>query len=248
LPSGILIASVIASLKEFHTGFHLRQISLVIFDCDGVLVDSEYLSATVLIDVFSDIGVRIDLPFVYANFVGHSFSAVAAKHARQFGTNVPDDFEQHYRNKLLETFTGNLQAMPGIANVLDSLNIPYCLASGSSPTRVNRSLEVANLKERFSNKIFTTTMVKNGKPAPDIFLYAANAMKVLPAECLVIEDSSTGIAAAKAAGMTTWQFRGGIHFNHGYQHVEQPHLVDRRFDRMDAFFDTAPQLRRKQKA
>jgi HAD superfamily hydrolase (TIGR01509 family) len=226
----------------------LRQISLVIFDCDGVLVDSEYLSATVLIEVFSAIGINIDLPFVYANFVGHSFSAVAAKYARKFGTNVPEDFEQHYRNRLLESFSGNLHAMPGVANVLGSLGVPFCLASGSSPTRVNRSLEVTDLKEWFVDKIFTTTMVKNGKPAPDIFLYAAKAMNVVPEECLVIEDSSTGIAGAIAAGMITWQFRGGIHFSHGYQHIEQPHLVDRQFDRMDAFFDTAPQLRRKQKA
>lgn len=246
--AGNLIASVIAFPKDFHTGFQLHKISLVIFDCDGVLVDSEYLSATILIDVFSAIGVSIDLPFVYENFVGHSFSVVAAKHARMYGTDVPEDFEQHYRNQLLASFTGNLRAMPNVTQVLDSLNVPYCLASGSSPTRVDKSLEVAGLRDRFRDRIFTTSMVKKGKPAPDIFLYAANTMGVSPAECLVIEDSSTGIAAAKAAKMRIWQFRGGIHFKHGYQNVEQPHLVDRQFDRMDSFFDTAPQLRREQKA
>jgi HAD superfamily hydrolase (TIGR01509 family) len=226
----------------------LPKISLVIFDCDGVLVDSEYLSATVLIEVFSEIGVTIDLPFIYANFVGHSFSAVAAKHASRFGANVPDDFEQQYRNRLLECFSGKLQAMPAVANVLDNLNVPYCLASGSSPTRVNRSLEVTGLAERFRDRVFTTSMVKHGKPAPDVFLHAAKTMNVSPADCLVIEDSTTGIAAALAAGMTTWQFRGGIHFKHGYQHIAQPHLVDRQFDRMDAFFDTAPHLQRLNKA
>ncbi len=226
----------------------MRQISLVIFDCDGVLVDSEYLSATVLIDVFSTIGITINLPFVYANFVGHSFATVAAKYARQHGTNVSETFEQDYRNQLLESFVGYLHAMPGIETVLENLTVPFCLASGSSPTRVNRSLELTGLGGYFQDRIFTTTMVKHGKPAPDIFLHASAAMCVSPENCLVIEDSATGIAAAKAAGMTTWHFKGGSHFNHGYEKVPQPHLVDRQFDRMDAFFNTAPKLRRKQEA
>jgi HAD superfamily hydrolase (TIGR01509 family) len=226
----------------------LRQISLVIFDCDGVLVDSEYLSATVLIEVFSEIGVTIDLPFIYANFVGHSFASVAAKHANAFGTNVPATFEQDYRNRLLASFVGRLQPMLGIEVVLDSLNVPYCLASGSSPMRVSRSLELTGLAERFENHVFTTSMVKNGKPAPDVFLHAAKIMNTDPANCLVIEDSTTGVIAGKAAGMETWQFTGGIHFNHGYERMPGPHLVDRRFNRMTDFFEEAPQLRRQQKA
>jgi HAD superfamily hydrolase (TIGR01509 family) len=225
----------------------LPKISLVIFDCDGVLVDSEYLSATMLLEVFSEIGIMLDLPFVYANFVGHSFTTVAAKYARLHGNNVPETFEEDYRNRLLHSFNGKLQAMLGIANVLEGLAVPYCLASGSSPTRVNKSLEIAGLRSRFDNRIFTTTMVKHGKPAPDIFLHAAREMGVPPQNCLVVEDSTTGIAAALAAGMTTWQFVGGVHFKHGYEIVSQPHLVDRKFDRMDTFFDQAPHLRRQQK-
>lgn len=229
-------------------GFALPKISLVIFDCDGVLVDSEYLSATVLIDVFSEIGISLDLPFVYSNFVGHSFATVASNYARQHGTNVPETFEQDYRNRLLASFNGSLQAMPGIEEVLNDLKVPYCLASGSSPTRVNRSLEIAGLAPRFENRIFTTTMVKHGKPAPDIFFHAAKIMNVAPLECLVIEDSTTGVMAATAAGMITWQFTGGVHFNHGYEKVPAPALVDRRFARMTDFFDGAPQLRRQAKA
>lgn len=224
----------------------MREISLVIFDCDGVLVDSEYHSATVLIEVFAAIGVHVDLPFVYANFVGHSFSAVAAKYAREHGHNVPQSFEEDYRSKLFERFVGRLKAMPDVEAVIDSLNVPYCLASGSSPKRVNRSLEIAGLNDRFKDRIFTTTMVKHGKPAPDIFLYAAKHMNVPPYKCLVIEDSVTGIAAAKAADMTIWHFTGGAHFDHGYERVPQPYLVNRRFDRMTDFFEAAPQLRRQQ--
>lgn len=222
----------------------MRKISLVIFDCDGVLVDSEYLSASVLIDVFSTIGIEIDLPFVYANFVGHSFATVAASYARLHGCNVSETFEQDYRNKLLESFVGRLQPMTGVIQVLNQLAVPYCLASGSSPTRVTASLLIAGLQERFANRIFTTSMVRNGKPSPDIFLLAAKSFGVLPQNCLVIEDSTTGIAAAKAAGMQVWHFTGGIHFNHGYEKVAQPHLVDRQFDRMGDFYTEAPQLRR----
>lgn len=226
----------------------MPQISLVIFDCDGVLVDSEYLSATVLINVFAEIGIALDLPFVYANFVGHSFTTVAAKYARLHGTNVPETFEQDYRNRLLQSFVGYLQAMPDITTVLDNLTVPFCLASGSSPTRVSRSLDIAGLSGYFTNRIFTTSMVENGKPAPDIFFHAANVMGVDPSNCLVIEDSTTGVTAAKAAGMTTWQFIGGVHFNHGYEKVGMAHLADWRFDRMTDFFEGAPQLRRQIKA
>jgi HAD superfamily hydrolase (TIGR01509 family) len=179
--------------------------------------------------------------------VGHSFATVASKYARLHGNNVPETFEKDYRNRLLQSFEGRLKAMPGISEVLDRIDVPFCLASGSSPTRVNKSLEIAGLHKRFDGRIFTTTMVQHGKPAPDIFLHVAQEMKVQPQECLVIEDSATGIAAAIAAGMTTWQFTGGVHFKHGYENVFQPHLVDRTFDRMDAFFEKAPHLRRQQK-
>jgi HAD superfamily hydrolase (TIGR01509 family) len=224
------------------------EISLIIFDCDGVVVDSELLSATTLIEVFSEIGITLDLPFVYKNFVGHSFATVAAKFARQHGSNVSESFEQDYRRRLLHSFEGRLQAMSGIEYVLDSLRIPYCLASGSSPARVNRSLELTGLDQRFKNRIFTTSLVKQGKPAPDIFLHAAAIMNTDPKKCLVVEDSTTGIAGALAARMRTWHFTGGVHYNHGYQNVEQPHLVDRQFNCMSNFFETAAQLRCQNKA
>ncbi len=224
----------------------MSQISLVIFDCDGVLVDSELLSAQMVVEVFAEIGLKVDLPFVYHHFVGHSFTTVAAKFAREHGTNVSDQFETDYRQRLLKRFEGRLKAMPGIEEVLDQLNVPYCLASGSSPTRVMRSLEITALSGRFaSDRIFTTTMVARGKPAPDIFLHAATMMAVLPQECLVIEDSTAGANGAKAARMTTWHFTGGIHFNHGYEQVAGPELVDRRFNRMTDFFEPVPHLRHK---
>ena len=224
-------------------GSYLRKISLVIFDCDGVLVDSEYLSAQVLVETFAEIGVAIDLPFVYTHFLGHSFSSVAAKFAKLHGTGVTDSFETDYRANLLRRFSSELKPMPGVIAVLDSLAVPYCVATGSSPLRATRSLELTGLSSRVKDRVFTTSMVTRGKPAPDIFLHVAREMAVSPRECLVIEDSASGIEAAKAAGMVVWQFAGGCHFRHGYNHQGTEHLVERVFDRMDAFFDAAPDLR-----
>jgi HAD superfamily hydrolase (TIGR01509 family) len=222
----------------------MQNIKLVIFDCDGVLVDSELLSATMVMTVLGEIGVKVDLPFVYQNFVGHSFTTIAAKFARQHGSNVPENFVEDYRRRLLASFEGSLQPVSGIETVLKQLNVPICVATGSSPNRVATSLSVTGLSDHFGKNIFTASMVDKGKPAPDIFLHAAKTMGVHPENCLVVEDSTAGVDGAKAAGMTTWQFKGGVHFNHGYQHVKQPLLVDRIFDRMDRFYDAAPFLKR----
>jgi HAD superfamily hydrolase (TIGR01509 family) len=222
----------------------LGKFSLVIFDCDGVLVDSEHLSAQVLVETFAGIGVTIDLAFVFENFLGHSFPEVAARYAKAHGAGIPETFEADYRIRLLDKFSTDLKPMPSIENVLDELSVPCCLATGSSLIRVRQSLEVTALAWRFTDRVFATSMVARGKPAPDIFLHAAKAMGVAPAQCLVIEDSATGIAAAHAAGMTVWQFTGGCHFRHGYNHTGSSHLVDRTFDRMDRFFEAAPELRR----
>lgn len=208
-----------------------------------MLVDSEYLSAQVLVETFADVGVVIDEQFVFENFLGHSFSEVAAHYAKLHGSRVPETFEADYRARLLGKFSTDLEPMPFIKNALDDLAIAYCLATGSSLARVTHSLDVAGLATRFRDRVFTTAMVDRGKPAPDIFLHTAKAMGVAPEECLVVEDSATGIAAARAAGMTVWQFTGGSHFRHGYNHIASTDLVDRRFDRMDSFFEAAPDLR-----
>ena len=184
---------------------------LCIFDCDGVLIDSEIISANMLIAELTALGVEIDLDYVARHFLGRSYPTVMKQIRLEFGLDLPDDFEARYRARLLAAFETDLRVMPGVAEVLDQIAVPWCVATSSSPPRANRSLEIVGLAERAQGRIFTASEVAQGKPAPDLFLHAARQMGVDPARCLVIEDSLTGIRAGLAAGMTVWRFTGASH-------------------------------------
>jgi len=220
------------------------MISLVIFDCDGVLIDSEIISATALVEELARHNIAIELSHVLEHFIGHPYAVVAGKIAAIAGAPLPASFEGAYRAQLARRFEADLRPMPGITNVLDSLAVPYCAATSSSPERAHHSLRAAGLAERFAERIYTVSMVPRPKPAPDLFLHAAAAMDVDPRHCLVIEDSDLGIAAAQAAGMTAWQFTGGSHYaacHRGPRPVIKP---DRSFHDMADFFVAAPHLKR----
>lgn len=187
-------------------------IDLIIFDCDGVVVDSEILSCTCLVTLLGRYGVEIDLAGVYRQFLGRSFQAVADQYRAWRGAPVPDSFRPEWEAEIRDTFIRALQPMPGIADLLGSLRVPFCLASSSGLDRVRLSLDLAGLSGYFGAHVYTAQMVRNGKPAPDLFLHAAAAMGVEPGRALVIEDSVSGVAAGKAAGMTVWGFVGGSHY------------------------------------
>lgn len=184
---------------------------LIIFDCDGVLIDSEIISAQMLIDALTGLGVDIDLTYVARHFLGRSYPTVMATIRRDFGLDLPPDFEENYRTKLLAAFEKDLKVMPHVAAAIDRLALPYCVATSSSPRRAAFSLNLVGLGHLAGPRLFTASMVERGKPAPDLFLHAARACGVAPADCLVIEDSLTGIRAAHAAGMQVWRFTGGSH-------------------------------------
>ncbi len=218
-------------------------IALVIFDCDGVLIDSESLSTAVLVDMLRARGIAIDRDHVLAHFIGHPYPVVAGKIAALSGAPLPEGFEQEYRAALLARFEAELKPVPGIEAVLDALAVPFCAATSSAPERVRRSLAIAGLAARFGARVYTVSMVARVKPAPDLFLLAAARMGVAPEACLVIEDSPLGIAAARAAGMRVWQFSGGSHF--AATRWREPGLApDRVFADMAEFFAPAPELRR----
>ena len=187
------------------------MIDLIIFDCDGVLIDSEIISADTLISELALIGIAIDRHYVRKYCLGRSFPTVAKSLREQFDTPLPDDFEQRYRSSLLHRFETQLEATQGIETLLETLDRPICVATSSSPPRVARSLELTGLARFFGPHVFTASQVKNGKPAPDLFLFAAKEMGVEPSRTLVIEDSIPGLNAAQSAGMPHLAYTGASH-------------------------------------
>jgi HAD superfamily hydrolase (TIGR01509 family) len=185
--------------------------ALVIFDCDGVLVDSEPISIRILVEELAKIGYRIDEAAAYERFLGRSLAAVQAMLREELGFDLSSERLDVMRARLFDSYRRELKPMPGIFEALDRLTIPYCVASSSLPERIRISLEVTGLLARFGSHIFSATMVRQGKPAPDLFLHAAQQMGVAADSCLVIEDSEPGIAAALKAGMRVFAFTGGGH-------------------------------------
>ncbi len=184
---------------------------LIIFDCDGVLIDSEVISARMLIAELKGYGVAMDMAFVSRNFLGRSYPVVLKEVRERWGVALPDRFEADYRARLLSAFERELTVMPGAVEVIGALGLPYCLATSSSPERLARSLDLTGLAPLFEGVSFTASEVARGKPAPDLFLHAARRMGAAPSSCLVIEDSLNGLRAGLAAGMEVWRFTGGSH-------------------------------------
>src|SRR3569623_3826311 len=177
-------------------------IRLVIFDCDGVLVDSEPLAMRVLLRALGRAGLDVSAESGFRNYLGRSFSAIAQSLDDLHGLRLDDAAIEAMRLDLYETYRRELKPMAGLLDVLPQLGIPFCVASSSQMDRIRTSLEITGLMARFHPTIFSATMVEHGKPAPDLFLKAARDMGgVAPAECVVIEDSPAGIIAAKRAGM-----------------------------------------------
>ena len=192
-----------------------RKPQLVIFDCDGVLVDSETISASTLADNLARIGFPVDVNYVNEHYLGRSFAVIKADYARRTGRPLPREFADAWYADLFAAFRQDLKPIAGIVDVLRRLAIPKCVASSSAPARLALSLEVTGLAPLCGADVFDASMVSRGKPAPDLFLYCARRMGAVPRRTLVVEDSVTGIAAAVAAGMTAWGFVGGSHYAGG---------------------------------
>lgn len=184
---------------------------LIIFDCDGVLVDSELISCRCLTEVLAEYGINLGLDQALDLFLGRSMTAVL-QHYRERGCAIPEQFSADLRSGVRSAFLSGLCPIEGVSSVLEALQVPSCVASSSDLDRVCFSLELTGLAAHFGERLYTAQMVKRGKPAPDLFLYAAERMQGDPRRTLVIEDSVSGVKAAKAAGMTAWGFVGGSHY------------------------------------
>ncbi|HWA44289.1 MAG TPA: HAD family hydrolase [Hypericibacter adhaerens] len=189
---------------------------LVIFDCDGVLIDSELIACRVLSDALGEVGIAIPAEEIAERYVGLTGDAIFADLKARTGRSIPEGFRERTRPRLEAAFETGLQPMPGILALLAALPVRACVASGSPPDRLHHSLAVAGLFDRFTPHIFSAAQVARGKPAPDLFLLAASRMGVAPEACWVVEDSRAGIEAAQAAGMTALGFAGGSHCRDGH--------------------------------
>jgi HAD superfamily hydrolase (TIGR01509 family) len=189
----------------------MTQPDLIIFDCDGVLVDSEVLSCRCLSKILAGYGIDLGLDQALNLFLGRSMTAVA-EHYEALGSPIPEQFSAELTAGVRAAFTSALRPIEGVNSVLEGLQIPHCVASSSDVDRVSLSLSLTGLAPHFDNRLYTSQMVERGKPAPDLFLYAAKRMQADPRRTLVIEDSISGVEAGKAAGMTVWGFVGGSHY------------------------------------
>ena len=189
---------------------------LIIFDCDGVLVDSEVIACRAHASTLNRHGYPITEDQVFDRFLGRSLRQANLEIEAELGRSLPVDFSTQLLDELYRSFAAELEAVPHIHATLDTIAQPVCVASSGTHERMRISLGRAGLYDRFAPHIFSATQVRNGKPAPDLFLFAAEQMAMSPKQCLVIEDSAPGIAAALAAGMTVLGFYGGSHCRAGY--------------------------------
>ena len=190
----------------------------IIWDCDGVLIDSEVLACSATIEIFADLGYKISLEDYFNRFIGKGLTQVFSEIKQETGLQLEKIFlKEILLEKQKELFSQSLQETDGIRDILEALNIPMAVASGSNFERLCYTLEITNLIDYFNGHIYSTEMVKKGKPAPDIFLYAAEKLNVSYEKCLVIEDSIHGINAAKAAGMDVYAYLGGSHITQKMQ-------------------------------
>ncbi len=206
-----------------------RNFDLVIFDCDGVLVDSENIAMDALLSVIAEAGLKLDVKDAHERFLGRSLSSIRDTLASEFRLTLTNEALELMRQRLYASFRRELAPIDGIAKTLRQLDIPFCVASSSQLERIRLTLEVTGLLPDFEGRLFSATSVAQGKPSPDLFLYAAKTLGVKPDRCLVVEDSPTGVAAANRAGMTVFGFTGGSHARHSAHYdalsAAKPNLI-----------------------
>jgi HAD superfamily hydrolase (TIGR01509 family) len=189
------------------------DIEMIIFDCDGVLVDSEPIACGAVALGLRQLGIEISVQDVLSRYTGISAPVMYADIAKRFGREVSHEQQRAIDKSVQNLLASNVEAMPGVTQVLSELEKRYklCVASSSAPSRISASLDRAGLAAFFGQNIFSAHQVVRGKPFPDLFLNAASVMRVAATRCVVIEDSTAGVTAAQAAGMCCFGFTGGGH-------------------------------------
>lgn len=184
----------------------MSKYKCVIFDCDGVLIDSETIAIGVLVDMANELGANIPKDGAVTRFKGKSFNLCMDVIANAIGKALPESFEADYRVRTFKAFKEEIQPIEGIKDVLENIELPFCVASSGPENKIELNLEVTGLLPYFKGRIFSCYTIKKWKPEPDIFLWAAKTMGFKPEECLVVEDSLSGVRAAKAGGFDVFGY------------------------------------------
>jgi phosphoglycolate phosphatase len=184
----------------------MARLDLMIFDCDGVLVDSETLTNKIFIHQLAAGGLDISISEFMLEFVGHSMAEARTKMFEKYNYQLSDQFFADFHQTSLQILALELESITGIHDVLKELQVPFCMASNSGLDKVEVMLKKTNLWDQFKGKIFTSNLVKHPKPSPDIYQLAAKTFNTPVTNCLVIEDSVVGVTAAVAAGMTVFGY------------------------------------------
>jgi len=177
---------------------------LVIFDCDGVLVNSEPLANQVYVGILEEHGHQVNSEAYLQEFSGASITQRLEVTSRKLNWTPPSNFTSIFHERLAALANQELKAVPGIHELIDSLTVPICIGSNGTRSEIQLRLKIAQLTEKFENAIFSGIEVAHPKPAPDVFLAAAKSFNVPPSRCIVIEDSIPGITAAVRAGMRVY--------------------------------------------
>ncbi|WP_406202783.1 HAD family hydrolase [Kitasatospora sp. NBC_01560] len=188
----------------------IKPIELVIFDCDGVLVDSERIAMRVQVALGAELGWPLTEEEVVALFIGRSQASITAQISERLGAGTAAVWWERFEQLHREAVDNGLEAVDGLPEALAAIDLPVCVASSGSHEKMRHTLGRTGLYERFAGRIHSATEVARGKPAPDLFLYAAERMGVDPAACAVVEDSRPGVEAARAAGMRAFGYAGGL--------------------------------------
>ncbi|HTQ99721.1 MAG TPA: HAD family phosphatase [Candidatus Acidoferrum sp.] len=183
-----------------------RSFELVIFDCDGVLVDSERITNRVFAQMLNELGLPVTVEDMFEQFVGHSMQHCLGLITDMLGQAPPKSFVEAYKVRTRAALEVELAAVAGIEEVLDEIRLPYCVASSGDHEKMRTILGITGLWPRFDGKLFSVTEVSRGKPFPDVFLLAAERLGVDPSACAVVEDTPVGVAAGVAAGMTVFGY------------------------------------------
>jgi HAD superfamily hydrolase (TIGR01509 family) len=186
------------------------RVQCIIFDCDGVLVDTEKIGNGILLSMASEYGFKMEIEEAYRNFNGRNLKDCFRHIEETIEHKLPDTFEEEYRQKSFEAFKTQVKPMEGVIDFIEKLQIPYCVASSGPVEKIRLNLQASGLLDKFEDKIFSSYQINSWKPEPGIFLHAAKEMGFGVKDCIVLEDSKAGVKAGISGGFKVYGFANGF--------------------------------------